>query len=75
MIFKNIYFEWIAPLQTGVLAIVSLTIKDIDVIMSIITKIVTIMSAGVIISYHLMKIKRIKKLLKNENNKENTDVD
>jgi hypothetical protein len=61
--------EVIAPLQAGLLAVISLTVKDVDIVLAITIKIATIISIIFVCSYHYAKTKRIKKLNKQDDEK------
>ena len=59
--------EIVAPLQAGILAFVSITMTDVDIMLTIITKIATLISIGFVCAYHYTKTKRIKNTTKKEN--------
>ena len=66
---NNIVAEYIAPIQTGLLVFISLTVEDVDIILSIIVKIATVISVFFICRYHYAKTKRINKLNKLDDEK------
>ena len=68
---NKILSEIIAPAQVGILAFVSLTMTDVDIMLAIITKIATLVSIGFVCAYHYSKTKRIKTLTKKEQEDEN----
>jgi len=66
---NRVLSEVIAPLQAGLLAVISLTVKDVDIVLAIVIKIATIISIIFVCAYHYAKTKRINKLNKLEDEK------